>query len=720
MLALIKSSAGPPGFIADPALARVVAAALTLGLGLTGCTGAIGPGAPVQAATVRTPAGTNGSGADLGPSLRPLDDGAPGSDGNPGPRVVEAHVALHAAGTVPIRLVLRGAGESALQIHVEVARDGRADFGPATLDDAGAVNAPAGWVTAMGGASVTVAWRSLADVGFRAGDGVQLRFTVRQGGITGAPSRFQMSPLDNLRAASRLVDRYVINYGAWSDGDRAIARRAQLVIGAAGDGGMSRDDIVDIGRGADPDDPADDVIVLCYLAAAEDLRTAHLSIDQLRADARFRGDGTGPRIDPRGLGHDGESLDGIDPLGLPSSGGTGFASYYLDDNSVHASPLGIGDGIPDRNSVYGALFVNAGDPSWFNLVDAMILDGPDGLPGLRELMSRDYGRGFGCDGVFLDNIDTASPNSFTDASGPNPSKFEWTAPGMSTFISRVASAYPGRLLALNRGLFYFDPDHPAYRHSPRGLVDFVLFESYRLSSNAARPLDAQFYADNRFHVTPKLMAEANRPDGFRVLSLGYAAGSPDEMSADTLIGKSAVGYDSLMEDIHVTQDLAGFRHYLSTPNLTLVNDFVATHARWNDDEPPVWTSTFDDRGGAPASPSTARVGIQRATAVSASAAITVAWDGALDKNRVRYLLYWQSQPFDFAGDPGLTRASHVVLEPQISDDYARLGSGPGRYPNEARIGGFARGVTQYLLIRAEDDSPAHNQDRNTVVLTATP
>jgi hypothetical protein len=718
MLALIRTSAGPFGFTADSALARAVAAAIVAGVGALGCTGAIGPGVPVQT-SVRTPAG---GAIDSGRPLKAVDDGPSAGAGGAvgqGPRVVEVRIPWQASATFPIWLSLAGVADGALQIHVEVSRDGRDAFRPATFGDAGTADAGSGWIAAAGRAPVTVKWRSLADVGFRAGDQAQLRFTVRQGGVTGAPTRFQVTNLDNLRAASRLVDRYVINYGDWSAEDRAVARRSQLVIGAPGDGGMTRADIADIGGGQDPDDPADDVIVLCYLSAGEDLRTARLGVDELRADPRFRGDGSGPRIDPRGPGHDGGSLDNLDPLGLPSNGGAGFASYYLDDNSVHASPLGIGDGIPDRNSVFGALFVNAGDPRWFDLVDGMTVDGPDGLPGLRELLSRDYGRGFGCDGVFLDTIDTASPNSFTDSSAPNPSKFEWTAPGLSSFVSRVTTSYPGRLVALNRGLFYFDPDHPAYRHSPRGFVDFVLFESYRLSSNAAGPVDAQFFADNRFHVTPRLMAEANRADGFRVLSLGYAVGPSQEMSADTLIGRSMIGYDSLMEDIHVTQDLAGFRHYLSTPSLTPVNDFVARYASWDDNEAPTWTSTFDDRSGSGMQPATPRVGIQRATAVP-TGKVTVAWDSALDKNRVHYLLYWQRRPFDFAADPGLTQASHTLLVPRVPADYAAAGTGPGRYPNEASIDGFARGVTWYLLIRAEDDSPAHHQDRNTVVLTATP
>ena len=51
--------------------------------------------------------------------------------------------------------------------------------------------------------------------------------------------------------------------------------------------------------------------------------------------------------------------------------------------------------------------------------------------------------------------------------------------------------------------------------------------------------------------------------------------------------------------------------------------------------------------------------------------------------------------------------------------YAR-GVGPGEFANQAQVSGFATGQLQYLLIRAVDESPAANQDQNTVVLTATP
>ena len=76
------------------------------------------------------------------------------------------------------------------------------------------------------------------------------------------------------------------------------------------------------------------------------------------------------------------------------------------------------------------------------------------------------------------------------------------------------------------------------------------------------------------------MAEANRPDGFRVLSLGYA--EAPSISKDTLLGKSQVGLDNLLEDIRVTQQLVGFRHYISDALALLVNGFVKDHSDFSD------------------------------------------------------------------------------------------------------------------------------------------
>ncbi len=47
-------------------------------------------------------------------------------------------------------------------------------------------------------------------------------------------------------------------------------------------------------------DPADDPIVLCYISVGEDSRTTETTDEEFASDPRFRGNGQGPRVDPRG------------------------------------------------------------------------------------------------------------------------------------------------------------------------------------------------------------------------------------------------------------------------------------------------------------------------------------------------------------------------------------------------------------------------------------
>lgn len=534
----------------------------------------------------------------------------------------------------------------------------------------------------------------------------------RGGGSAAAPFEPPPPPAD-LRRMALETDRYLVHYGPWDDQKIRVAQGYEVVIVHPAGGRVTREQVARIQGGG-----ARRVLVLAYLSIGEDERTFGLTDDQMRADPRFRGDGTGPRMDPRGPGADGGPLDGLDPLGLPSNGGTGFASWYLDDNSVHNSPSGVGDGRPDRNAEFGGCFVNAGDPAWFEVLRHARLDA-EGLAGLREILTRDHGRGLGCDGVFLDTVDTCAPNLWTDASSFNQSEFEWTAPGFSAFMRRLRQAYPDRMILQNRGLFFFDPRHPHYRSNPRGLIDFVLFESYRLDNHPGEEINAWFYNDNRHETAPKLMAEANRPDGFRVLSLGYAEGPPDRISQATLLGESTVGLDTLLEDIRVTQDLAGFRHYITDRGVALLNTFVRDHSTLEDREPPAWTSTYNGLRGSDGSPAppVPRVGLQEVE--PGPGRLTVRWDAALDLNRVRYALYVQAAPFDFGADPSLSRATRVVLEPRVGKGYAD-GVGPATYANEATVGGLTPGVTYHLVLRAFDASPAAHEERNTVVLTAVP
>jgi hypothetical protein len=659
-----------------------------------------------------------GKGTDAGVVV--VDGSGIGPPSDNGPGVASVSLPSGAAGVIPLAVAVVDHRADRVELTASVSLDQGATWKPArlrppssssTTSSTSTVELPA----SASGVTSTVSWDSVPDIGFHTPRTAWLRLAPSDAAGAGTPAQIVTPTIDNLRAAAGRVDHYVINYGGWDAASIAIAKQHQLVVVRPDRGNLDRAAIADLQAGVDPADPADDVIVLGYVSVGEDLRAAPLSDDQVRADPRFAGDRSGPRADPRGPDADGQSLQGINPMGIPSNGGTGFASYYLDDNSIHNSLTHVGDGFPDRNEIFGSLFVNAGDPKWFTAVDAMTLDSPDGAPGLRETLTTTYGRGLGCDGVFLDTIDTAAPNQYTDAASNNESKFEWTAPGFSAFIDRVRHSYPDRLLLQNRGLFFFDPQYPHYAFTTRGNIDFVLFESYRLSSNAAQPIDPFFYPDNRYDVAPKLMAEANRPDGFRVLSLGYA--TAPSVPPETLLGTSSTGFDSLLEDIRVTEALAGFRHYITDASVTLVNAFVTDHADLSDHTAPIWTSTYNPPTGPTPTEPSPRVGIQ--AVVPGPGQLTVRWDVALDMNPVKYALYYQTKPFDFTADPKLAAATRVELVPQVPTTYA-MGVGPDRFPYEAVVGGLTPGTLYYLLIRAFDTSAAANEDANTVVLTATP
>jgi hypothetical protein len=523
----------------------------------------------------------------------------------------------------------------------------------------------------------------------------------------GGPSDLSAS---GARQRARLADDFMVNYGPWSQEAIDLARQYDVVVVHPSQGGLDRDRIAEIRQGVDPNDPADNVLVLAYISVGEDLRTASVDDAQMAVDPRFVGNGTGPRVDPRGPTPNGGDLEGIDPFGAPSPGGAGYASWYLDDND--------GDGKPDRNAKFGGCFVNAGDAFWFLVLDAMTIDGPDGLAGFREILTRDYGRGLGCDGVFLDTFDTAAPNHFTNPSSPVRSEFEWTAPGYARLLARIRGLYPDAVVLQNRGLFFFDSRHPHYRFRTRDEVDLVLFESFRLNSDPADGINPQFYADNRFNVAPKLMAEAGRGRGFRVVSLGYAEGPPGEMDPGALIGHSSLGFEHLQEDIRATELAHGFRHYLTDGRVTLVNDFVRQNAWRVDEGPPAWSSTWNPRSEkTPPRAADPRYGIQEA--VPGRGSVVVRWDVALDLNPVTYTLYYQDTPFDFDADPDLTRAVRVELKPRVGAGY-EFGPGPDRYPFEDVVGDLAPGRTLYLIIRASDRSAAAHEEKNRVVLSATP
>lgn len=524
-----------------------------------------------------------------------------------------------------------------------------------------------------------------------------------------------LSGQSRLRAAAKSVDSYMIYYTALNETVIDQAKNYDLAIVHPFQGDITAEQIDRIQQGNDSTRSDDNVIVLCYISVGEDSRTFGLTDAQLLSDSggRFTGDGTGPATDPRGPAAAGMSLLGLDVEGLPSSGGSGFAPYYLDDNDYNGSP--------DRNGNFDVAFVNPGHPAWFDVINGMTFSA-DGVPGLNEMLSNgptNESRGLGCDGLFLDTIDTAAPNSFTDETSANQSEFEWTAGGFRAFIERLRTEYPNKLILQNRGLFYFNPDFAHYELTTGPLIDFVLFESYRLDSSSVQSFNPYFAADNKFNFRPRLMAEAQRDNGFTVLSLGYAEGPPSEMNTETLLGEG-VGFDLLIEDIVEAEQLSGFRHYITDEQIVLVNDFVRNNASRDDTTAPSWNSTYNvNNTGFPTPPGepNPRVGIQQAATGPALGSVTVRWDLAMDYNRVQYQLYYQSMPFDFSGDPALTLASKLDLQGSPGAGYSS-GPKPSAYANEALISNLVEGQTYYFVIRARD--AAGNVDQNQQVLSAMP
>ena len=508
---------------------------------------------------------------------------------------------------------------------------------------------------------------------------------------------------DTMSASRKTKPTYMIYYGAVDDRVVENAGQYDIAILHPRAGGLTRQQVERIQSAGTK--------VLAYLSVGEDLRTAGKTPEEMRRDPRFTGDGSGPRVDPRSEGETalGAMASGaMAPGGHESPGGCGYASYYLDDNDH--------DGKPDFNPNFGCAYTNIGDPNWYEVLHHMTLDGEDGVPGIREILTRDYGRGLGCDGLFLDTIDTCAPNAYTSDDDPSRTRFEWTAAGVRSLFSRIKSDYPGTLICQNRGLFFYHHLLEHYRYTPRTFVDYLLFESYRLNSDRGELFHEGFFADNKFSLVPKLAVESRRPDGFVVLSLGYAEGPEAYDLADSLTGKSEIGREILLQDIEEAEKYAGFSHYLTNAGLTLLNDFVKEQGTGEDVQSPVWSSVYNPSDVWPPREPEPRVGLGEITSEKPGC-VTVRWDVALDESGVAYLLYFGEGIWDPADDLPPGQASRVVLTPTVSDAYEA--GVPDAYPYFAEVEGLESGKTYSFLLRATDTSPARNEEKNTVIKTVT-
>ncbi len=464
---------------------------------------------------------------------------------------------------------------------------------------------------------------------------------------------------------------YLIYYGNWTAGKVDYARTNYHLVILHPASNITSNQIATIKSGKDGIlGTADDVKVLAYISIGEDDQNG----------APVAGDRMGPRVDPRAS--DSDPLSSItNALGLPSSGGTNYASYYLNSKSNQT-------GVPDENANFGSYYVNAGAPAWWTMLQTM-KKSANGQSGLQEILSTNYGNSLNCDGVFLDTVDTAAP----DAWG---TPYEWTAPGMQSLIQQIHTNYPAKLLMANRGLFFFDPNLKTYPYNIRPFVNMVMFESY-YSDTSTNPVSLSF-PDNKYDFAPKLNAEAGRPDGFNLFVVDYDHTPPQPAA-------------TVNQDYIESMGIQGWPLYRTNPSLdeALNTNSAAWLSTNADTQSPVWDSTAATGPTQPAP----RVGVQEVVAGNGCA--TVYWDVARDQTGpVRYNIYYSVG--GLVNFTNATKLAHVIPGTPANYNYP-TGTGPGIYPYCYTVSNLINGQTYSFTIRVEDGCSPTHEDTNTVSIT---
>ena len=571
-----------------------------------------------------------------------------------------------------------------------------------------------------------------------------------------------VDPADDAGTTSR-ISSYAVYYGPLDSTSVAALKAYDLVI-VHPDQAMNSTPGISVAllRASVQELKAAGVTVIAYVSVGEDLRVRtyfhpydatyypdlpddgwlHPDWSSLQTDGRFYKSWptdlnfVGPVVDPRGALDGGGALDSY--YRWPYQTDKGWASYYLDDADRNWVPS-LNPDLPDYNRYFGAFFVNVGDRLWYETLRDQTRSF-DGLFGMDELLSSD---GLGFDGLFLDTIDTMGPNTYTKSGDPVPSEYEWTAPGLLYFIQNVKRDYPDTLIVQNRGLFFFDPRLAHYKHSARGLIDFVMFESYRLDSSADTDVDTStYYRENQKRIRQALMVEASRPDGFQVLSLGYVAEATDENEVQADIAEATS---------------SGFVHYITNPDITEIRTDALTARTVLDTLAPVWSSTGyvnnDVWPDAYTEDLVAREGIRLTDWGYLSGydatGLRLYYDVALDRNPVSYIVYcfnltqgtainpdtvWGAEPW-LKWDTWLhdgpewqeffSRAEAIQVTTRVRPEYENQYGAPAPDPANANdpplaywseVPRIQPGVPYLLLLRARDSGGNETSNRNLALI----
>lgn len=184
-----------------------------------------------------------------------------------------------------------------------------------------------------------------------------------------------------------------------------------------------------------------------------------------------------------------------------------------EDSALHARATWYydadADSAPDRNAAWDSYYVNVADRAWRRALKSYTGTTAQGWYGYDYAL-----RTLGCDGLFLDTIDTVAPAAWSG-------RYSAQLPDMLALIESIRADIPRtKLLVVNRGLFFlapFDgstaPDGltevaPSMPQRLRRVIDGLLIESW-----THEPQRAAWIA--------RIQAQAAQPDGFSVLTLDY-------------------------------------------------------------------------------------------------------------------------------------------------------------------------------------------------------
>lgn len=245
--------------------------------------------------------------------------------------------------------------------------------------------------------------------------------------------------------AFQKTNNFLVYYGSWDRAKIKLAHQYDLIILHPGKYGQNiKADLVRSLQ-AGPDQKKgtkDDILVIGYVSIGEDERIER----GLRSNKK---------------GYQGPTI--YNPGGSSKLSYQGFRDWYIDEvkwlknengqpvwgeNGLPKTEKGQ-DGLPDENGKWKSYFVNVNNPDWQQYIRIK----------MNQLIMN-----FGCDGLFLDTVDTASPWG----------NYGWMQKDMVQLLLKIRKWFPRKKLMMNRGLFLFEK----YGKELNQHIDAVMFESF--------------------------------------------------------------------------------------------------------------------------------------------------------------------------------------------------------------------------------------------------